>query len=355
MNNIEVLQTNIKSWLNSTDPSDWQKVFGFSYTTNKDLQLGLSEEKINEVARKIVTEYTNDMLSTKVAFEGVLDPIEIIALHESAEEHKASLNGDKFSTGIKEFDEVLGGGLQVEHLAVISGYTGEGKSLFAMQITSRMLKDGVPIMWFQFELPPTEFWDKYQSLGITKEMPLYVPKIYKTATMDWVEAHIIKAKDKGVKVVVFDLLDFLQSNVKRIQDKNQEDSEIVTRLKTIANKYKVAIILMAHSRKPMREEREPTIYDVRGAGAITGIANWVLMVYRIKFKNKNNELTKIKNTDYASFSLQKNRINGKEITFYGEYKNQELKTVEPKVVMAVIRREEEISNHDYIYNTNFYD
>ncbi len=355
MNNIEILQTNIKSWLNSTDPSDWQKVFGFGYTTNKDLQLGLSEEKINEVARKIVTEYTNDMLSTKVAFEGVLDPIEITTLHESAEEHRSSLNGDKFPTGVKEFDEVLGGGLQVEHLAVISGYTGEGKSLFAMQITSQMLKDGVPIMWFQFELPPTEFWEKYQVLGVTKEMPLYVPKIYKTATMDWVEAHIIKAKEKGVKVIVFDLLDFLQSNVKRIQDKNQEDSEIVTRLKTIANKYKVAIILMAHSRKPSREEREPTIYDVRGAGAITGIANWVMMVYRMKYNIKANELAKIKNTDYSSFSLQKNRINGKEITFYGEYKNQQLITAEPKVVMAVIKRHEEMSSGEDTGYTNFYD
>ncbi len=351
MNSIEVLQTNIKSWLNSTDPIEWQKVFGFSYRTNEELQLGLSEEKINEIARKITTEYTNDMLSTKVAFEGVLDSIEITTLHESAEEHRASLNGDKFITGIREFDEVLGGGLQVEHLAVISGYTGEGKSLFAMQITSRMLKDGVGVMWFQFELPPTEFWEKYKSLGITKDMHLYVPKIYKTATMDWVEAHIIKAKEKGVKVVVFDLLDFLQSNVKRIQDKNQEDSEIVTRLKTMASKYKVAIILMAHSRKPAREEREPSIYDVRGAGAITGIANWVMMVYRIKYKNKANELTKIKNTDYASFSLQKNRINGREITFYGEYKNQELATVEPKVVMAVIKNYEEMdSNLSSVYD-----
>lgn len=231
------------------------------------------------------------------------------------------------SLGIDYLDEVLGGGLQVEHLAIISGYTGEGKSLFAMYLTAAMLKANVPVLWFQFEIPPTEFWEKYQMLGVDKSMPCYVPKIYNTASMDWVEEVIMKSKELGVKVIVFDLLDFLQSGDKKKSNKNDEDTEIVIRLKKIASKHKVAIILMAHARKPSMEERQPTIYDIKGTGAISGISNWVLMVYRIKKDKKKNELTFEDNTKYSQFSIQKNRINGRECNFYGYYN-------EGKLIMA---------------------
>jgi len=327
---LDVFEINIKSWLLTNDFTKWNNVYKFAHERN--LEFGLPEKLVNDTCVGLIKKLEDESLKAIIEKENIMHPIELVSLYESSEEHIKGLNDEKYATGVEELDNALEGGLQAENLAVISGYTGEGKSLFAMKITSNMIKNNIPCLWFQFELPPSEFYRKYQALGITSTMPIYVPKVYATATMDWVEAHIIKSRDKGVKVVVFDLLDFLQSGKRRIQDKNQEDAEIVTRLKMIANKYKVAIILMAHARKPSGYEREPTIYDIRGTGAITGIANWVLTVYRIKYDSK-GEYVKESNTPYSLFSLQKNRINGKEFNMYGKYENWELEMVEPGEAM----------------------
>ena len=307
-------------WLAQTPKALWHTVLEMALAWNqKNCSPALKEFEVRQIFQSICSRESKKVRREKIEYHDEISPAEVIHLAEAAEIHAQTVSGEKLPTGIELLDNALEGGLQIENLAVVSGYTSEGKSLFAMYITANMLKSGTPVLWFQFELPPTEFWRKYQELGVTKEMPVFVPKVYRTATMDWVEELIITAKDLGVKVVVFDLLDFLQSGERRKQDKNLEDLEIVTKLKLIATKHKVAIILMAHARKPEGREQAPTIYDVRGTGSITGISNWVLLVYRIKVNKKRNELVTSENTFYSSFSLQKNRINGKELTFYGSY------------------------------------
>jgi hypothetical protein len=108
--------------------------------------------------------------------------------------------------------------------------------------------------------------------------------------MDWVEEIIINGVALGVKIVVFDLLDFLQENDKKSQDKNGEDSAILVRLKKLAAQYKIMILLMAHARKPGQNNNyPPNIYDIRGTGNIGGISNWAIIIHRIPKKKISGE------------------------------------------------------------------
>jgi archaellum biogenesis ATPase FlaH len=321
------------------NPADWETtVWPLFKQWNQTNTPPLDENTIRTLYKNIAIRQAQQNRELNIKFEEEKLTTDIIKLADSAIEHAKTLSNEITATGIPCLDDILEGGFRLEHVAVISGYTGQGKSLFAMHITADAIKKNIPVLWFQFELPPTEFWNKYKVLGITADMPLYVPQVYKTATMDWVEEIIINAVAVGVKIVVFDLLDFLQENSKKRDDKNGEDSAILVRLKKMASQYKIMILLMAHSRKPAQHVyTPPTAYDIRGTGNIVGISNWAVIIHRVPKKKVHDEFAEEEYTPYFLFKVVKNRINGRIYTFYGEYVNNVLKLVTPQMVKDATR------------------
>ena len=316
------------------NPEDWETTVWQMFKKWNDANTPpLDENVIRTLYKNIAIKQAQQNRNLNLKFEEEKLSTNVITLADSAIEHAKTLSHEKIETGVASLDEILDGGFRLEHIGIISGYTGQGKSLFAMHITANAIKQNIPVLWFQFEMPPTEFWEKYQVLGITANMPIYVPQVYKTATMDWVEEIIINGVALGVKIVVFDLLDFLQENDKKSQDKNGEDSAILVRLKKLAAQYKIMILLMAHARKPGQNNNyPPNIYDIRGTGNIGGISNWAIIIHRIPKKKISGEFNEEEYTPYFSFKIAKNRINGKIYTFYGEYVNNQINLISPKIV-----------------------
>jgi len=55
---------------------------------------------------------------------------------------------ERLSTGSAAFDRILGGGLPVRSLCVISGEPGAGKTLFALQVLFNLARQGKKGLYF---------------------------------------------------------------------------------------------------------------------------------------------------------------------------------------------------------------
>src|SRR3972149_1342200 len=88
---------------------------------------------------------------------------EIKPIYEIANQIRES--GDYFSVGYLVFDKALNGGVTEGDLIVVSGRTGNGKTLYAMSLTYAFNKTAIPCLWFSYEMNLKEDWKKFEAMG----------------------------------------------------------------------------------------------------------------------------------------------------------------------------------------------
>jgi len=103
----------------------------------------------------------------------------------------------ELKTLIPTLDKTVGGFVGGE-LIVVSGITGEGKSLICQTFTNNFTKQDVGSLWFTYEMPPQYFIRRFKN-----NMPIaYLPQELTSNKTDWVEERILEAKLKyNVKAV----------------------------------------------------------------------------------------------------------------------------------------------------------
>ena len=89
----------------------------------------------------------------------------------------------------------------------------------------------------------------------------------------------IMAKRYGVKVFCIDNL-MVTENDEKEELRNQ--TEIVKKLKSFAKKYNAIVHLVAHPRKPQNGQVGLDKSDISGSANITNLADYVMIVQRIK-------------------------------------------------------------------------
>jgi len=88
------------------------------------------------------------------------------------------------------------------------------------------------------------------------------------------------AASKGIKHVI---IDSLMKCVKGVDDYNAQ-KDFVNQITQLAQQYNVHIHLVHHIRKQENEQKIPNKFDLAGSGAITDLADQVIIVYRNKHK-----------------------------------------------------------------------
>lgn len=211
----------------------------------------------------------------------------------------------KIYSGIDEIDKVTGG-LAFGQLVLITGKRGKGKSTFMSQIICEALEQQQSVFAYSGELADFHFkrWldlqlagDKYidaerNSYGvleyslsqnvIDKINTWYTDRAYiydntyipSNGELETLPETIEKAiKQLNVNVICIDNLmtamEYDGDNLYNAQ------SNFVTKLKSIANKYNVLVVLVAHRRKNSGEELND---DVSGSGDVTNRAD-IIMAY----------------------------------------------------------------------------
>ncbi len=273
---------------------------------------------------------------------------------EAARITREQLQGKFYPTGFKNIDEALKGGIRSGDLGIVSGYAGHGKSLLAMQVSYQIAVDQVASGWFEYEMLEDEMGERWEALSVTKDHKIYTPKKTHRTDIEWLEEKILEAKRLGMSLFFIDLLDYIRPKTEGQRvSMNKADyiQKVVEQLKAIAQQQQVAIVLMAHLRKPERGAgKEPSMFDLKDSSAIYNLANWVLIIHRLTKKHEDEllgskvadpndpstMLTENQEGMYAKVYLEKNRRTGKKAAVL--LKHQESKFNEVEISEEKLKR-----------------
>ena len=198
---------------------------------------------------------------------------------------KSVYTAERFKSGYPLFDESMNGGFKDGDLVVLSGISGQGKTTLGQTLTYNLCKQGLPCLWFSYEVSIEHLHRKFVEMGIEKFYHTYVPQKNTTGELRWVKAKIREGIIKhGTKFVFIDHLDFLlPTNLNTSDSQSVMLKNIATELKSLAIELKVVIFTMAHLKK-LPNDKEPDMQDIGYSAGIFQLADYVVMVYRERNK-----------------------------------------------------------------------
>lgn len=164
-----------------------------------------------------------------------------------------------------------------------------------------------------------EDWDKIaHTLGPLSEAPIYIDDTPGLSIME-IRAKCRRLKlEKNLGMVIIDYLQLMQGRG-RIENRQQEISEISRSLKILAKEINVPVITLSQlSRAPeARSDRRPILSDLRDSGAIEQDADMVMFIYRDDYYN---EETEKKNIAEIIIAKHRNGSTGTlELVWLGQY------------------------------------
>jgi replicative DNA helicase len=256
------------------------------------------EKEIKKVDKEIYTAETLERLN--LMWREYNGEDRLISSKEIAEKLKNNPPEEKIYTGFKDFDDIISG-FRLKQVVVIAGATKNGKTSWAVEMTSRMV-DQNPV-WLPFEESSEELVQKFLDRG--EEPPhFYAPERMSGNTMLWVEKKIVEAKAKFNSKVVF--IDHLHFIVDFGENMSVQIGRTMRELKRIAKFWDVCIFLIAHLKKT-KMEIQPELDDLRDSSFIAQEADTVMMVWRKTEKVEGQ----IEVTNEVNVSIQANRRTGK--------------------------------------------
>lgn len=248
-----------------------------------------------------------DGVFTVSDFEGTLD-----ALFESGWQKGVTI-------GHPNFDKLCS--FETKRLCVVTGVPGSGKSEFIDEIAERLnVRYGWRFAYFSPENAPLAYHaskliEKFTGKRFSKrDLPhLEYKKVKEHLERDFyfilppdnfkLDNILDKAKSlvrrKGIKALVIDPYNRLESEMGRGQTETNYISELLDRLTTFAQRHDVLVILMAHPKKQQRNSdgdlEAPTLYDISGSANFFNKADFGIVVHRNRItKNVDVHVQKVK-------------------------------------------------------------
>lgn len=243
---------------------------------------------------------------------------------------------EKLSTGVKDIDDLLNGGLPFGGLTIVAGKRGEGKSTLSSEILINAIEKNYTCFAYSGELPNRAFRSiidfqiagpnhiveatnidglKYNTVSKTNKQLIadwYRGKclLYDNSCLDdeetvgLLEVVEIAILQYGARVI---LLDNLMTAIDLVDtsnnDKNEKQSLFVKKLARMALRYNVLIILVAHKRKNHFSTDEND--EISGSGDISNLASVIISYEKDKEIEQHQRLTKItKNRLFGRLELK---------------------------------------------------
>ena len=273
---------------------------GFSEEIGIDEALETAEQKVFEIAR------TGRSARLKGAREVVSS-----AIGEIEKRLAGGLEITGVPSGFTDFDK-LSGGLQPGSLYILAARPSMGKTAFALNVAQHAaLQEDIPVLMFSLEMSAeqiaqrmlaaesevnlremfesrrvqNEQWQKLsKAAGRLSKSPIYIDDSSTLNTLDLRgRCRRFFAKHRAWKGLV--VLDYLQlMNVARkIENRQQEVSEISRALKGIAREFKVPVLALSQLSRDVEKRggsKKPQLSDLRDSGAIEQDADMVIFLYR---------------------------------------------------------------------------
>lgn len=160
-------------------------------------------------------------------------------------------------------------------LVVISGPTGNGKTLFAQTLTKYFDSKEQQATWFSYEMTEERFIRSFYQLP-----NFYAPGAYVQASMDWFEERCVEAYEKfRSKIFIIDHLHYIIDMFK-LRNPSLQIGACVRRLKRFADTNRFLIFLICHVQKVSQDE-EIRMHHIRDSSFVSQEADTVLMIQRL--------------------------------------------------------------------------
>lgn len=210
-------------------------------------------------------------------------------------------------TGIPALDRMLTGGLRGGKVYVLAARPSVGKTSLSAQIAQRRAKDGDPVLFLTQEMPNDEVVDRAvshegridygrvmtgkfdnddwgrmcESVETLSRVPFYVDD------QGGLTLHDIRTKArsvKGLRCLVIDYLQLCSGSGKSGANRNTEIEEISRGIKALAKELDIAVLLLSQLNRKVeeRQDKEPTLADLRDSGSIEQDADAVIFLWPVR-------------------------------------------------------------------------
>lgn len=163
----------------------------------------------------------------------------------------------KVRTYFEKLDYFLDGGLQGGELMIMSGPSGNGKSLICQSMAYNQGANNISSLWLTLEMgwqsTTRKFmamdW-KYQTTENPDKLPIFYPIDNRALSLDWLKKQIFKAKrENGIEIVYLDHLHSLLSLTDMKGNTPLILGGIVKELHQIVIEADIPLVLIAHTKK----------------------------------------------------------------------------------------------------------
>ena len=267
------------------------------FTTNINYNIDSSEiiDNLQKVLEDNTTVKTNNISTKEYLFEFM----------EQLEQEKNTEN-EYIKTGLVSLDSKILG-IKNKQLITISAYTGIGKSVLVNQLISNMLRRNKKVTLFTLEMGREEIINRLISTNTAieysklykKELSdeekikitdfisyLYTKNLEIYEFMDNLKdiiSTIKKEKMKGNTDIIFiDLINRINNSEADIKNRAEYLGGITRKLKLLAGKLDIPIVITAQINRVVegRQDKRPTLADIKESGGIAEDSDLVLGLYR---------------------------------------------------------------------------
>lgn len=216
-------------------------------------------------------------------------------------------------TGLPDFDKITGG-LRNGDMVVIAARPSIGKTSLAIQIAENVaITEKVPVGVFSLEmtkeslalrslcsqarvsyrnvqegfLAERDFPKLTGAAGKLSNAPIYIDDASGISIMQFRAKARRMLQSLGIKFLVLDYLQLLHATTdrgRRIENRQQEITEISGGVKALAKELNVPILVLSQLNREMERNkgRKPTLSDLRESGAIEQDADLVGLLYKVE-------------------------------------------------------------------------
>jgi replicative DNA helicase len=219
-------------------------------------------------------------------------------------------------TGLSDIDE-LGGCFRRQDLIVIAGRPSMGKTALGVTIMRNMAKTKNPVLMFSLEMSAQQLTERLlcqeqdacmhdinrrynheeNCLKITKsaqaiaDLPIWIDETGGIFIEQMAKRIPQAIEEQGIKCVFVDYLQLMQADGANPEKRVAYIGHITRNLKRLAKENNIPIVLLAQlSRKTEeRQEKRPSLADLRDSGEIEQDADMVILLYRDEYYNKDSK------------------------------------------------------------------
>jgi len=233
----------------------------------------------------------------------------------SLSENKTNITG--VTTGFLDLDK-LTSGLQNSDLIILAARPGMGKTSLALCISKNASgRDGTPVAIFSLEMSRQQIaqrllcsesridlhrirsgdireheWPKLgHAIEKLSESKIYIDDAPLLTVMDLRARARMLVSNFGVKLIIIDYLQLMQSGQNYKENRVLEITDISRNLKSLARELKIPIIAVSQLSREVekRPDKRPVLADLRESGAIEQDADLVMLIYRDEYYDRESK------------------------------------------------------------------